>query len=553
MNRRTSATGAPRAVCVLLLVALLGVGCGPAPRRAAETPAPTPAADSLFPDLGDRGYDADHYTLDLAIDPQRNTVSGTVTMDATATQDLNGFSLDFIGFQIGALTVDGAAATYGRQGRKLTITPPRAPRAGQRFTTAVTYSGTPTTVDTTPGGDGGWHQAGASVYVTSEPDGAAGWFPVNDHPRDKATYTFRLTVPDPDLAVANGVRSETIPHGGTTTYVWEEQAPMASYLATVAVGRFTELRQTGPDGLPILIYAPPDLAARAQAVLADQPRLLAYFASILGPYPFTTYGDILVDADFRWSLETQTRPVFSRSLVGLEPHTAQEGIAHELAHQWFGDSVSLDDWGDIWLNEGFATYLSWLWLEHVQDRDFLEGLMRSQYGYILNAPEYAALLEQPTMPPQQVLAIVRELFQPDGHPVSDAEIVRAMGLTSADQVTSARALGLLGVRPGSADARSYQEMARSSAPAAPPRDDLFAQSVYARGAMTLQALRVRVGDATFFTILRTYADRYRQGNATTADFIRVASAVSGQDLTAFFHDWLYATNPPPMPPLLPSQ
>ncbi|HEX5506236.1 MAG TPA: M1 family metallopeptidase, partial [Thermomicrobiales bacterium] len=443
-------------------------------------------------------------------------------------------------------------ATYGRRGRKLTITPPRPLRSGQRFTTAVTYRGTPTTVDT-PGGDGGWHQAGGSVYVTSEPDGAAGWFPVNDHPRDKATYTFRLTVPDPDVAVANGLPRGTTAHGGTTTYVWGEQAPMASYLATIAVGRFTALRETGPNGLPILIYAPPDVAARARAVLANQSQMIAYFASILGPYPFTAYGDILVDADFRWSLETQSRPVYSRALVTLEPHTAQEGIAHELAHQWFGDSVSLEDWGDIWLNEGFATYLSWLWLEHVQDRGFLEGLMRSQYGYITNAPKYAALLDQPAMPPQQILAILRDLFQPDGHPVADTEILRAMGLNTADQVTSARALGLLGVRPGSADARSYQEMAHSSAPAAPPRDDLFAQSVYARGAMTLQALRVRVGDDVFFRILRAYADRYRQGNVTTADFIRVAGAVSGQDLTAFFHDWLYADDPPPMPPLLPSQ
>jgi len=328
---------------------------------------------------------------------------------------------------------------------------------------------------------------------------------------------------------------------------------MASYLATIDIARFTRLATTGPNGLPILTYAPSALAAQTRLTFAGLPAMISYFETILGPYPFDSAGAIVVSPAFRWSLETQTRPVYGSQILTLEPDVAQEGISHELAHQWFGDSVSLTNWSDIWLNEGFATYLSWLWLEHRSDRGFLTGLMRSQYGYVINAPDYAALLEHPDMPPAQILTILRRQFQPDGRPVPDAQILAAMGLGSASQLTARKALGLLGVRPGSADAAGYLEDARSSAPASPPRTDLFATAVYNRGAMTLQALRLRVGDPVFFRILRTYAVKYRFGNATTAGFVAEAEKISGQDLSAFFTTWLYTPAAPPMPPLLPTQ
>jgi hypothetical protein len=197
--------------------------------------------------------------------------------------------------------------------------------------------------------------------------------------------------------------------------------------------------------------------------------------------------------------------------------------------------------------------MSWLWLEHSRQRAYLEGLMRTQYGYMLEAPYVNTLLSQPGLPGQQVLRIMHAILGVQGQPMSDAQILQGMGATSVAQVTSTRALGFFGIHAGSADARGFQELARSSAPAAPPRDDLFPQSVYVRGAMTLQALRLRVGDAVFFRVLRTYAARYRYGNASTADFIAVADAVSGQDLTPFFSAWLYTPAAPPMPALLPSQ
>jgi aminopeptidase N len=303
----------------------------------------------------------------------------------------------------------------------------------------------------------------------------------------------------------------------------------------------------------VLSYAPGALIAQAQRTFAALPQIIGYFESVIGPYPFPAAGVTVVSPAFRWSLETQTRPLFGSDILTLPPDVAQEGIAHELAHQWFGDSLTPAHWSDIWLNEGFATYLSWLWLEHHGERAFLTGLMRSQYGYELNAPDYATLLEHPDLPPARILPVLRRQFQPDGRAVPDAQILAAMGLASASQLTARKALGLLGVKPGSADAAAYLEAARSSAPAAPPRGDLFATAVYARGAMTLQALRVRVGDPVFFRVLRAYAARYRYGSVTTKDFIAVADQVSGQNLDALLTTWLYAPAAPPMPPLLPGQ
>jgi aminopeptidase N len=540
------------AALLLLVTALPGSVVGARRLPAQASAGPAGIGDPYYPSLGNSGYDAQHYTLDLAVDVRSNVISGTATMEARATQDLAQLSLDFVGFRIGTVTVDGTATSYRRVARKLIIVPARSIAAGRAFTVIVAYRGTPTLIQTASG-DGGWYDDGRQVYVLGEPDGAEGWFPVNDHPLDKATLTFRLTVPAEDTAVANGLPAGQISHGATTTCIWQEDSPMASYLATVAIGTFVARRNTGPNGLPLLSYYPLDLAGRAQAVFAQLPRMIAYFESLLGPFPFEAYGMILVNADLPYALETQTRSLMGRGVLAYIPERAAEGISHELAHQWFGDSVSLKTWRDIWLNEGFATYLSWLWLEHSGARSYLSAVMPRQYGFIQQAPLYATLLEHPAWRGQQVLRILHVLFQPDGHPVSDATILQAMGATLADEVTSRRGLGLLGVHPGSADARGFLETAHYPSPTAPPPNDLFPLTVYNRGAMTLQALRLRVGDATFFRILRTYATSYRHGNANTADFIAVATRVSGRDLTAFFHTWLDDPVAPPMPALLPTQ
>jgi aminopeptidase N len=469
----------------------------PEPPAQAVEAQPQPGADGLGDpydlSLGNGGYDAQHYTLDLVVDVERNTISGTVTMQAVATQDLSAFNLDFIGFEISQVRIDDAPAEYERapgRARELTIRPGETLHNGQEFAVAISYSGSPRPFrsQAVPF-PMGWTRYDDGIFVASEPDAAASWFPVNDHPLDKATYTFQITVDEPYVVAANGLLQEVINLGATDTYVWEASDPLASYLVTVNVAEYVIQTETGPDGLPIRNFFPPEQAEEAAYDFGRTVEMIEFFNELFGPFPFEAYG-VAVIADVPFALETQTLSIFSALTVSGQ-RDAERIVAHELAHQWFGDSVSPARWGDIWLNEGFATYGEMLWFEHDQGSEALEERIRAQYDLVSGN----LWLDQS---PGEIRKRLAEQYPPPG---------------------------------------------------APPADDLFNRSVYERGALTLHALRLRVGDVAFFDILRTYHDRFRYGAATTADFIAVAEEVSSQDLDDFFHGWLYEQRVPDIPQL----
>jgi aminopeptidase N len=447
-------------------------GCGPV----TDPPLPPDGiGDAYYPQMGNPGYDAQHYTLDLDVDVKANVITSTETLAARAAQDLSAFNLDLRGFTINRIAVDGVAATYQRAGGELTVDLPEPLRAGDAFTTTMTYTGTPSTV--VPEAlqiATGWQRSDTGLFVMGEPSGAEGWYAVNDHPCDKATYTFNVTVPKPYIVAANGVLVDTRDNGATQTYRWEMREPMASYLATVDIDDFVVQTVDGPNGLPIRNYFPRAIAAQAEKTFAHMADMIAFFNTRFGPYPFDAYGASVANSDLNYALASQTLSLFGRSLV-RDSSYPDPVVAHELSHQWFGDSVSLRQWQDIWLNEGFATYAEVLWAEHVDG-------------------------------PAGRDAYVRNLYR---------------------QVTD----------------RTYPP------PGKPPADNLFNRGVYLRGGLTLHALRLKVGDDTFFRILQTYTARYRYGNAGTADFIAVAQEVSGQDLQAFFDSWLYAKTIPDIPEL----
>jgi aminopeptidase N len=184
---------------------------------------------------------------------------------------------------------------------------------------------------------------------------------VNDHPDDRASYRFVVTVPKDLEVVANGRMVRRRVHGPSTTWTWTMTKPMASYLATVAIGQF-ELRRAEHDGVAFVDAVDEDLAdGSIERTLREQPDLIDFLASRFGPYPFIDGGAIVDDADFSFSLETQTRPIYSRHV--FDGGGGKEILVHELAHQWFGNAVSLRSWQHVWLNEGFATYAEWLWEE----------------------------------------------------------------------------------------------------------------------------------------------------------------------------------------------
>jgi aminopeptidase N len=502
----------PRIAAVTTAVALLATsGCtigGTSPTASAPPGSTAPqvtasldssessAGDLYTPGDGNGGYDVQHYGLKLAIDPadQTKALDGTAEITARATKDLSRFDLDLTGLNVGSVTVDGAPARYERQSSELVITPAKPLAKDAKFTVSVAYSGTPQPVNDPLLGKYGWIRTSDGVLIACQPSGAHTWFPSNDHPSDKATFDFEITVPKGLTVVANGepldgpltqssagaaptpaptpavtdspTYASAFLQRETTTSHWRVLDPMATYLATVDIGNFEVKSGRTPGGVPIIVAVDPSLgSANVNDVYAKTAEITDAWAKLFGPYPFSSTGAIVDNADVGFALETQNRPVFGG--FGAQP----EILAHELSHEWFGDSVSVTKWQDIWLNEGFASYAEWIWGERsggpsVQKK--YDDLYR-----MVNDPHW----QKP--------------------------------------------------------------------PGDPGRKDMFDQfAVYDRGAMTLHALRKRVGDDKFWAILRTWAKEHRHANGTTPQFIATAERVSGMKLDTLFQAWLYGKTRP---------
>jgi aminopeptidase N len=341
------------ALCIAALV--FGTWAGSA-AAATFTPGSPGLGDPMFPNAGNGGYDVSHYDLSIAYTPAGNQLVATATITATATQNLSSFNLDLRGFTISRLLVNGRAATFARDGgQELTVTPATGLRSGSRFTTVIDYAGTPSVVTDPDGSIEGWVPTDDGAFVVNEPQGSPAWYPCNDNPRDKATFDFSVSVPDGLTVMANGVLVSHASSAGRTTWVWKETDPMATYLATTTLGRF-DLTVSSVDGVPSYVAVDPQLA-KGQ-VLGRLPDAVRFYSSIYGPYPFDAVGAIVDSAKgVGYSLETQTKPNF--------PAVPDEAtLVHELSHMWFGDSLTLTQWPDIWLHEGFATWSEWIWSEH---------------------------------------------------------------------------------------------------------------------------------------------------------------------------------------------
>jgi hypothetical protein len=638
--------------------------------------------DPYFPLDGNGGYDVKHYFLDLKYHPDSDVLEGTATISAVATQNLSRFNLDFVGLTIDRLNVNGSAAARTRNGQELIVTPNRGLPKGDKFTVVVRYHGVPEVIEDELG-TAGFIPTEDGAVVAGEPHVAATWFPANDHPLDKAAYTFRVKVPAGLKVVANGILRDTSTSKGWTTWRWEAKEPMASYLATATIGKFninsyrhagmpfwdaidpalfvvpkprtgkqyaisqkgdpsfkrlarnisvpangatlsfwitrdtesdwdfvfveaanagandwTTLRDlnghtsrstgqscpfwhelhpflrhyqtdngdgtcspqgstgkwlaasgssdgwehwkvdlsafAGSTARVSISYASDDLVQYAGAFVddivvstgqgttsfeddgntrdgwtvpgappssepnpndwlvgtqADAPaplgsdihasfsregEIIDFLSGEFGPYPFSTAGGIADDVDLGFALENQTRPVYS-PIFWTIPGQGDIVVVHELAHMWYGDSLSVAAWKHIWLNEGFATYAEWLWSEH-------EGLGTAQENF---DGLYNAI--------------------PEDDPFWSVIVGN------------------------------------------PGREHLFDFAIYGRGAMTLHQLRLAVGDADFFEILRRWARSHAGGNVKTGQFIALAERVSGKDLDKLFDIWLFTPGKPDVP------
>lgn len=635
------------------------------------------AGDPYFPSDGNGGYDASHYALDVEYEPATDVLHGEATMTAEATQDLSSFNLNLDGLTVDSVSVDGKEAAFIHKGSELTITPAEGIEEDEPFHSIIRYHGVPKTI-MDPFGLSGFFHTDDGAMIIGQPHVASLWFPVNDHPSDPAAYEFDVTVPEGLQAVANGHLLDKTTEEGKTTWSWEAEEPMASYLATVNIGKF-ELEHYREDGLRFIDAFDPDLftpleahtgrqfmsaqggdkaykrlsrtvsvpaggaklsfwaitelersadfafveartageedwttlpdirrhtssdtgrscpdwhalhpflahyqspkagggctssgtsgawhaatgqgeeweqwavdlsgyankdvevsisyvsneevsynglfiddivvstgegstsfeedddtldgwmvedaptgspnseeswtatsepavtlGERAQASLDRQPEMIDFLEGYFGEYPFRDAGGIVDDLpELQFALENQTRPIYAKGFFYGQP-LADLVVIHELAHQWYGNSLTVADWRQIWLNEGFATYMEWLWSEE-------EGLDTAQQFF----DERAAI------------------------PADDP----FWGVTIGD----------------------------------PGADKLFDGAVYERGAMTVHALRQAVGDDDFFTILRDWAQENEGDNVTLEEFMAFAEDVSGEELTALFDMWLFTPEKP---------
>ncbi|MEP7089252.1 MAG: M1 family metallopeptidase [Nocardioidaceae bacterium] len=352
---RRPATRAALGITVAALVLPAGVVSAGAAQAGQPAPGGESVGDSLFPTIGNTGYHALHYDVRLGYFAAGKRIVAASTMTARATRPLSSFSLDLEGLTVSSAVVDGRAATFSRHDDKLVVTP-RRPVSG-RFTTVVRYAGTPVTHTDPDGASDGWVPTRDGATVVSEPVGAATWFPDNNTPRDKATFSMRITVPSTLAVAANGDLVSRRRHGARTTWRWEQTRPMATYLAMISIGRYhvyhSTMRTTSGRRLPVWSFVQAkygSLAAQRRLI----PRIVRFEERRFGRYPFTSVGIVVKDLGVGYALETQNRPVFD----GV-PDTST--LVHELAHQWYGDSVTPRSWEDIWLNEGFASYAEDLW------------------------------------------------------------------------------------------------------------------------------------------------------------------------------------------------
>lgn len=322
--------------------------------------------DKDFTDYGNSGYDAGHYDIRIRYTPGEDRVEGTTTITMTPSIHLSRFNLDFV-LAVSEVTVDGAKAMFAKEGHhELVITPAASLPAGRPVEVVVKYSDVPSKVRVTNVQLGGWWPTQDGVIASGAPESAWWWFPNNDHPSDKATHAVTVTVPDNLVALSNGV--QTMPPSaaepGFKTWSWMSAKPQQSNVTLLAIGEFEVVESKTAAGLPVtLAYSKRANTATARSAVDKTPDIISWAETVFGPYPFEAVGGVVGATDgINYAMEMQTRPVYPTSYFAAG-RGGESVVAHENAHQWFGNSTAVKYWRDVWLSEGFATYAEWLYSE----------------------------------------------------------------------------------------------------------------------------------------------------------------------------------------------
>jgi aminopeptidase N len=322
-------------------------------------------SDPYVPLHGNAGYAVQHYDLDLDYRVAGNRLSGHARLTIRTDEVLSGLSLDLAKLRVTKVAADTSrVARFSQRADKLHVSFDRPLPAGSAVVLDIAYSGSPQPLDGLYG-DVGWEELSDGVIVAGQPDGAPSWFPCNDLPSEKATYRITVTTESAYTVVSNGRLLEQRVGASRTTWVHEQPEPMAAYLATVQIGRYD--RRSHAAAVPLHTVVPPRLRRVVAHDLDRQPQMLVAFQDMFGPYPFAGYTVVVTDDDLEIPLEAQGLSVFGANHIDGR-RGSERLVAHELAHQWFGNSLTVGRWRDIWLHEGFACYAEWLWSERADGR-----------------------------------------------------------------------------------------------------------------------------------------------------------------------------------------
>jgi aminopeptidase N len=442
-----------------------------APAPGGATPGADRSTDSYLPEHGNGGYRVLHYDLDLDYRVVSNRLAGRAAITATADQPLSRFTLDLGRFRIQDLRVDGRPARYTHRPGKVQIRPERPIGVGETFQVDIRYAGKPVPVSGR-WGDLGWDELTDGVLVASQPNGSPSWFPCDDQPGRKATFRVTITTSSSYTVLVTGDPVSRRRGAGNTTWVYERREPTAPYLMSVQIGRYERVNLAAGGVIVQRAAIPPAVRADFAYDFGRHGQAMETLQRYFGPYPFREYVVVVADDDLDDPVEAQGMAIFGKNHVdGLRTH--ERLAVHELAHQWFGNSLTVADWRHIWLNEGFATYAEWLWSGACGDRP-TDALAAQWYAHVAARP--------------------------------------------ADVIV-----------------------------ADPGVDRMFDPLVYKRGALTVHALRKKVGDDAFFALLRSWVAEHRHGTVTTAQFRAHAQLFTREPLDGLFTAWLDSPRLPPLP------